>query len=263
MRSNAKIICVLTTTFMLVGWRAGFSQTAYFGLHAGALAKASLDAARPKAPFDLTGTWDMLIEPAKGMHRFDPPPQLTPEAEQVYQNFQQQEEKGLPFHDDAAACWPLGMPRMMTRFWPVQIIQLPTMIEITAMFDNSVRWVYMDGRPHPPEDRLVESFNGHSIGHWEGQTLVIDTVGLANDHHWIQEGIPTGNKLHIVERIQMVDRNGKAFDDEFSMTDPDHWIGTWKHTKRFNRNDGEDIEEHRCIYEDVQNLPSFKHDTKE
>jgi hypothetical protein len=151
---------------------------------------------------------------------------------------------------------------MMTRFWPIEIIQLPSMIRLTTMFNNSARWIYLDGRGHPPDDELVYTYAGHSIGHWEGKTLVIDTVGMTDDHHWIQEGIPASTKLHLVERYTSVN-NGKAFDVEFSMTDPDNWAGTWVNTKRFIRQDRADIEEHVCIYEQMRNLPSFKYNIRE
>jgi hypothetical protein len=145
----------------------------------------------------------------------------------------------------------------MTRFWPIQIIQLPTEIVLITMFDHSVRWIYMDGRGHPPQDELVYTYNGHSIGRWDGDTLVVDTIGMTDSHHYVQEGIPTGVKLHVTERIRLVN-DGKTFEDQFTLTDPDHWKGDWVNTKRYNREDYTDIEEHVCIYEEVSRLPSFK-----
>jgi hypothetical protein len=238
------------------------AQTALQGQWPSALSQENLQKARPKAPFDLNGTWNMVIDAKSGRHLFMPLPKLTPAAQAVFDKHAAYKAKGLDYRDDPGVCWPLGLPRMMTRFWPIQIIQLPTMVQLTTMFDNSVRWIYVDGRPHPSADDVVYTYNGHSIGHWEGDTLVIDTIGLEGSHHWIQEGVPTGPRLHVVERIRAVD-GGKAFEIEFSMTDPDNWEGTWVNTKRFNRNDGADIEEHRCIYEQVKNLPSFKANVRE
>lgn len=233
------------------------AQTALEGEHLGALAPANLNKPRAKPPFDLTGTWNMVIDPATGRHLFEPHPLLTAPAQLEFDTMTADAKTGIDFHDDPAACWPLGMPRMMTRFWPIQVIQLPTEIVLITMFDHSVRWIYMDGRDHPPPDELVYTYNGHSIGHWDGDALVVDTVGLTNDHHYIQEGIPAGLKLHVTERIRLVN-GGKAFEDQFTMTDPDNWKGEWVSTKRFNREDYTDIEEHVCIYEQVSKLPSFK-----
>jgi len=233
------------------------AQTALEGKYLGALAPANLSKPRPKPPFDLTGTWGMVIDPATGAYLFEPKPALTPATQKELDTTNDYAKKGFEYHDDPGACWPLGMPRMMTRFWPIQIIQLPTEIVLITMFDHSVRWIYMDGRGHPPADELVFTYNGHSTGSWDGDTLVVDTVGMTDSHHYIQEGIPTGQKLHITERIRLLN-GGKTFEDQFTMTDPDHWKGSWVNTKQFNREDYVDIEEHVCIYEEVNRLPSFK-----
>jgi hypothetical protein len=254
--STATACCVLMPA------SATLAQTALQGQWPSALSQENLKKPRPKAPFDLTGTWNMLIDAKTGWHRFMPLPKLTPTAQAAMDKQTAYAAKGLDYRDDPGACWPLGVPRMMTRFWPIQIIQLPTMVQLTTMFGNSVRWIYMDGRPHPSADDVVYTYNGHSIGNWEGDTLVIDTIGMESDHHWIQEGIPAGPKLHVVERIRMVD-GSKAFEDQFTMTDPDNWEGAWVNTKRFNREDRADIEEHVCIFEQVRNLPSFKANVRE
>jgi hypothetical protein len=237
------------------------AQTALEGKYLGALAPANLGKQRPKAPFDLTGTWGMVIDPSTGSHQFEPHPQLSPVTQKELDATTAYSKKGFEYHDDPGACWPLGMPRMMTRFWPIQIVQLPTEILLVAMFDHSVRWIYMDGRGHPPQDELVYTFNGHSVGEWDGDTLVVDTVGLTDSHHYVQEGIPAGQKLHIKERIRLVN-DGKTFEDQFTLSDPDHWQGDWVNTKRYNRDDYTDIEEHVCIYEEVSRLPSFKYNVR-
>ena len=251
----AAIVCVGVTG--LASTVSAVAQTALEGQHLGALAPENLGKQRAKAPFDLTGTWNMVIDPSNGSYLFEPHPTLTPTAQKEFDTMTEKAKQGFEYHDDPGACWPLGMPRMMTRYWPIQVIQLPTEIVLITMFDHSVRWIYMDGRGHPPQDELVYTYNGHSIGHWEGDTLVVDTVGMTDSHHYVQEGIPTGVNLHVKERIRLVD-GGKAFEDQFTLTDPDHWKGDWVNTKRYNREDYTDIEEHVCIYEEVSRLPSFK-----
>jgi hypothetical protein len=238
------------------------AQTALEGKYLGTLAPGNLAKRRPKAPIDLTGTWIMEIDPSTGMHLFEPKPVLTPLAQKQFDLTEDYAKKGFEYRDDPGACWPLGMPRIMTRFWPIQIIQLPTQIVLTTMFNNSVRWIYLDGRGHPPEEDLVYTFNGHSVGRWEGNTLVVDTVGFTANHHFVQEGVPTGEKLHITERIWLIN-NGKTIQIKFTMTDPEHWVGEWVNTKRYNRQDYSDIEEHVCVYEEVSKLPSFKFNIRE
>ena len=60
----------------------------------------------------------------------------------------------------------------------------------------------LDGRPHSDPDVVVRSWNGESIGRWEGDTLVVDTRYFVGHHHWIDSGIPASDALHIVERIR-------------------------------------------------------------
>lgn len=259
-RVGFALSALLAASTLLFG--TATAQTAQGGKNLSALSPENLKKPRPKAPFDLTGVWNMKIEASNGRHKFEPHPKLTPAAQAALDKFDSWAAKGYEYRDDSGACWPLGMPRMMTRFWPIEIIQLPTMIRLTTMFNNSARWIYLDGRGHPPDDELQYTYAGHSIGHWEGKTLVVDTIGMTDDHTWVQEGIPASTKLHVVERYTSVD-NGKAFDVEFSMTDPDNWEGTWVNTKRFVRQERADIEEHVCIYEQMRNLPSFKYNIRE
>jgi len=239
------------------------SQTSQEGKNLGALAKANLEKKRPKAPADLTGTYNFDLEGKPGTaFLFLPVPQLTPAAQASVDKRQAYLAKGKELHDDSAACWPLGVPAAMTRYWPIQVVQLPTEVLLISMFNNNIRWIYTDGRGHPPDDEIVETYNGHSIGHWEGKTLVVDTIGMTDDHHSIQPGIPASNQLHVVERYTLsADRN--TLEAEFKMTDPVNWVGEWTSTKHYKRDDRADIEEHICIYEQMAKLPGFNSDVRE
>ena len=221
----------------------------------GALARANLDKPRPKPPFDLTGTWRFEREVASGGWEFHPVPKLTPVAKAEHDAYLKAKAEGKNYKDDAGACYPPGMPRILTRVWPMQVIQLPSMIVMIHGFGNHVRWIYMDGRKATPADEIIPSFNGESIGRWEGDTLVVETTGIRADHHWMQLGIPTSDKLKIVERIKLTN-DGNTFTDEMTMTDPDMWEGPWVNTKKFNLRDDADIFEVNCIAEEQNKLPS-------
>src|SRR4029077_11292821 len=151
----------------------------------GVLAPANLAKPRAKPPFNITGTWLHAGE----TERFDPPEgfKLTPEAQKHYDAAQKATAQGKVYRSDISLCWPAGMPIMMTRVWPVSMIQLPTSIFMISELMNSMRIVYMDGRGHTDPDIAVPSFNGESIGRWEGDTLVIDTTNFVADHHWIHD----------------------------------------------------------------------------
>ncbi len=222
----------------------------------GALAPANVNKPRPKPAFDLTGTWLHAGGPGNSFN-FSPPPgfKLTPEAQVQYDAAQKAHAEGKVYHDDIGACWPAGLPVIMTRVWPIAMIQKPTVIFIISGFENSVRIIYLDGRKHTDPDLLIPSFNGESVGRWEDDTLVVDTVGFVDDHHWIDRGIPASDKLHIVERMRMVG-GGTALEIEYTLSDPKNWVGDWKMTKRWKRVDDIDITEASCLPDLNGHMPS-------
>jgi hypothetical protein len=203
----------------------------------GALSPANLAKPRPKPPFDLTGTWLHDNSGGGNSWKFVPPAfKLTPEAQAHYDAGQKATKEGKVYRDDIGQCWPAGMPLIMTRVWPIAMVQLPTAIYMTSAFMNSLRIVYLDGRSHSNPDIVVPSFNGESIGRWEENTLVVDTKYFPGHHHWMDQGgasIPASDQLRIIERIRMVNEN--VLEIEFTMTDPKSWEGEWKTTKRWNR----------------------------
>jgi len=215
-----------------------------------ALAPTNLNKARPPAPFNLTGMWLHDNSTGPNSWRFVPPTfKLTPDAQEHYDASQRAAKEGKVYRDDIGQCWPAGMPLIMTRVWPIAMVQLPTVIYMTSAFMNSMRIIYLDGRPHSDPDIVVRSFNGESIGRWEGNTLVVDTQYFVNDHHWMDQGgssIPASDQLHIIERIRLIN-NGAALEIEYTMTDPKSWEGEWKMTKRWNRVDDTDITEVECL----------------
>jgi len=222
----------------------------------GALARANLAKPRPKPPFDLTGTWQHGGGQNNGF-RFTPPPgiKLTAAAQVQYDASQAAAKIGKVYHDDIGQCWPAGLPVIMTRVWPIAMIQGPTSIFMISGFMNSVRIVYLDGRQHTDPDLVVRSFNGESIGHWEGETLVVDTTGFVDDHHWVDNGIPGSDALHIVERMKLIN-NGATLEIEYTFSDAKSWEGEWKSTKRFRRMEDTDITEASCLPDLNEHMPS-------
>jgi len=155
------------------------------------------------------------------------------------------------------------MPLIMTRYWPMAMIQLPTAIYMISGFMNSLRVIYLDGRTHTDPDIVVRTFNGESIGRWEGDTLVVETRHFRGDHRWMDQGgasIPSGEQLRIIERIRMLNRD--QLEIEFIMTDPEHWEGEWRSTKRFNRVNDVDIQEVECLPDLNDHLRSTRSQTQ-
>lgn len=253
-------------TVLAVGIVAGAAQAAAQAPAAqddaplGALAPANLARPRPAPPFNLTGVW-LHAFGADNPFRFSPPPgfQLTPEAQVHYDAAQQAQKEGKVYRDDIGQCWPAGLPVIMTRVWPIAMMQFPTAIYMVSEFMNSLRVVYMDGRTHSDPDVVVRSFNGESIGRWEGDALVIDSRYFVGHHHWIDSGIPASDALRVVERIRLVD-GGRVMQIEYTLTDPKSWVGDWTMTKRWNRVDDRDIAEVSCLPDLNDHMPSTRSD---
>lgn len=228
------------------------------GVQLSALAPENLARPRPPAPFDLTGNWFVDVSQSAEAWRFGPPyPPLTPAAQVHFDASQKYLAEGKVYRDDIGQCWPAGLPLIMTRYWPMAMVQIPTAIYMISGFMNSLRIIYLDGRSHTDPDIVVRTFNGESIGHWEGDTLVVDTTAFRPDHHWMDQGgasIPAGAQLHIVERIRLLEND--QLEIEYTMTDPEYWEGEWKSTKRFNRVIDEDIQEVSCLPDLNEHLQS-------
>ena len=107
-------------------------------------------------------------------------------------------------YDPEGYCLPPGGPRLMATPYPAEIIQLPEQKRIIMIFEGAThiwREIFMDGRPHPAGDALNPTYLGHSVGHWEGDTLVVDVVGF-NEATWLDYfGHPHTDQLHVVERF--------------------------------------------------------------
>lgn len=222
----------------------------------GALAPSNLEKERPKPAFDITGTWLHAFS-RDNPFTFSPPPgfKLTPQAQVQYDAAKKARAEGKAYHDDIGQCWPAGLPLIMTRVWPIAMIQKPTAIYMISGFMNSVRIIYLDGRKHTDPDIIIPSFNGESIGQWEGDSLVVDTVGFVNDHHWLDSGIPLSDQTHMVERMRLLD-GGNTLEIQYTISDPKDWVGEWSWTKRWKRQDYTDITEASCLPDLNAHMPS-------
>jgi hypothetical protein len=252
------LACVLAFAPTSAGAQAGSQSTAAAPPGLGALAPANLAKARPAAPFNLTGTWQH--DGRANTWKFVPESfKLTPEAQLHYDRGLQALKAGGIYRDDIGQCWPAGLPLIMTRVWPIVMVQLPTVVYMISGFMNSVRMIYLDGRAHTPEDEVVRSFNGESIGRWDGDALVVDTKYFPGHHHWLDQGgasIPASEDLHVVERIRMAAAGRLEID--YTMTDPKNWEGDWKMTKTFRRLDDTDITEVQCLPDLNERLPATR-----
>jgi hypothetical protein len=101
-------------------------------------------------------------------------------------------------------------------------------IEILSEYFDEERTIYMDGRQHPTsQERFI---TGHSIGHWEGEVLVIDTANFADHRSPYQLGVPSGAQKHVIERYQLIE-NGTRMAAEFFLEDPQYLAAPMTHNR--------------------------------
>jgi len=146
MTASAKL--VLTVVSLALGTPSIGLAQAVAPAPLGALSRENLSKPRPRPPFELTGTWLHDNKDGPNSWRFLPPTfKLTPDAQEHYDAGQRAAKEGKVYRDDIGQCWPAGMPLIMTRVWPIAMVQLPTVIYMTSAFVNSLRIIYLDGRP--------------------------------------------------------------------------------------------------------------------
>jgi hypothetical protein len=125
-------------------------------------------------------------------------------------------------------CKPSGAFRQVATAYGTQFVHFPEQKQFIIFQtggSHSYRIIHMDGRQHPKD--LAPSYYGHSIGQFEGDTLVVDTIGY-NERMWVSnlEGMPHSEKLHTIERFTRTDMNTIRY--ELTIDDPGAYTSTWK-----------------------------------
>ena len=239
-------------TFGFAGLIAAASLYALPARAAQQPASAKAPAASAPAPeHELSGVWTMHSTPAQrkytGSTYTAQPPDMTPWANEKY--LAEKPSNGPRTHslketDDPVLrqCLPPGTPRIYLQPFPFQIVQTPKEILMIYEYDHTVRQIFMDGRPHP--DDLTPTYMGHSIGKWDGDTLVVDTVGF-NDKTWLdRDGHPHSDQLHVIERFHRTDRDNMAI--AIKMEDPKALSKPWETELYFQFKPDWDIMELVC-----------------
>ena len=204
------------------------------------------------APPDLDGVWIPDVRDQKRQESENAPP-WKPEILSQVQRLAAEEKAGRPFLV-LSHCLPHGMPSwMLMTHDAFELLTTPGRITMLGEVDgNRMRRIYMDGRPHPEDPDLT--LHGHSIGHWDGDVLVIDTTGIAPQAYIAPSeavGIPNNGGMHIVERLHLAKPN--VLHDDMEITAPKILTATWKTTRIFRRYPERhyEITEGECAQEDL------------
>ena len=186
------------------------------------------DGSTPADPRDFSGIWmndNSLDERLKreGLNRLDPnesegppPPriQLTPEYEAIRAEMAAERAQ---LEEGAEPCsWP-GTVRLMGYPYPFEILHTPGRVTLIFEAESQVRRIFLDRAEHLPFDELDPSYNGDSIGRWEGDMLVVETFGF-NTLTELGGGIPHSEEMRLVERFRYID--GDTMQVDMTITDP-------------------------------------------
>jgi hypothetical protein len=205
-------------------------------------------------PPDLSGVWDAQHEGgfrAISSTFLGEIPPMTPWGEERFlatrpslgpRAVTESTDPVYPTKLGAPGCFPPGVPRIYLQVFPMEIIQTPNRVFMRFEFDHNLREIWTDGRSHPSD--LNPTYMGDSIGKWEGDTLVVDTIGF-NDQTWLdREGRRHSEELHLIERIRRTSHT--ALQDDITMEDPKTFTRPWKTQVTFELRPDWEILEHTC-----------------
>ncbi len=196
---------------------------------------------------DFTGIWYAGIRGFAALDDSTIAIPLTPDYQAVRALRSEALANGKPYLDFVALCQAFGMPRVMS-YGNFEIVQRPHELWVVTEVLHEVRRIYIDKRKHG--ELQDYSFDGVSSGHWEGDTLVVETTKLRAGYFDLS-GAPHSDRLKVTERIRMVNRN--ALEDEMTMTDPVALQKPWVIVQRYERRPADfELSEYICTENNVE-----------
>jgi hypothetical protein len=157
---------------------------------------------------------------------------LTPEYLAKWEVIRKSRMAGSSEYDPSAKCLPPGMPAMMVMFYGMEVMQTKDKITMFSELNDSLRRIFLDGRKPSAKVLADPTYAGYSMGHWEGTTLVVDTVGIRDDSYF--DGFsPHSDQMTVRERIRMEDAD--LLVDQITVTDPKALTKPWEVTYRYRK----------------------------
>jgi len=208
-------------------------------------------------PRNFEGVWwlqgyEYMLGPESGVA-----PPLKPEYMKVLERRIRAKNRGTPEADASTQCLPHGMPRLMESPYPIEIVQTPGRLTFLHEVAHNVRRIWLN-RPHPKNP--TPSYLGDSVGHWEGDTLVVDTIGF-NDSSWLDiGGYFHSENLHVIERLR---RDGNNLIWQATVEDPDVLLKPWVMNQRVQKLNPDPLAELAeslpCVERDLSHLVTKEH----
>jgi hypothetical protein len=216
-------------------------------------AESKAPAARvvPSGPGSISGIWTNIVykhesvyEPRLGVLRTVDGrlPPLRPWAAELLEKRIRDSEAGLAFATTKSECLPSGVPQLMFGpRTPLQILETPRQVTMLIEEFNDFRIILLDAKHQEDPD---PTFMGDSVGHWEGDTLVVDTIGLIDRTTLDVPGMPHSDALHIVERIRRADKD--TLEVLVTIDDPKTFTHPWSAKTAFRLMPVAKITEYLC-----------------
>lgn len=200
---------------------------------------------------DFSGTWERYPDPWEpGPFPMDPPPPGGgPKLKEPYASeFRKLQElkaeaykEGKPLVEPSTQCVPEGMPTIMAAVHPIEILQTPEQVLVLAEFLTQTRRIYLNEEMPDPEE-IFPGYNGYSVGRWEGDTLVVETIGIREDVKF--HGIPRTENMKITERIRLTGPD--LIESQIVIEDPEVLVSPYEFTFGYKRNPDYRIMEYIC-----------------
>lgn len=188
---------------------------------------------------DWSGVWSPGV--GAGARTTATPPKLTAEGQRLLAEFEAGKAEGRNLQTQAANCVPNGMPGIMRLPYPIEFIYSPGRVNILIETYSEIRRIYVDGRPLPEDPDPF--FNGHSVGRWEGDTLVVDTVGISPQVSVIP-GLRATGQTRFRERITRTAQDRLV--DEITITDPTLFAEPYVMVQNYTLQPDWEIREYVC-----------------
>ncbi len=191
---------------------------------------------------DLTGVWSIVgyspsLKPVDGK-----PIPLKPEAKAVYDQHLASAKKGDRAFDGLTYCLPPGLPRLTVQNKPFEILQHPKVIYFVHQENRLPRRAYIDEKP--PED-ADPAYLGHSVAHWDGASLVVESSAFSDDTLLDDAGLPHSDALGLTERYTL-GKGGKSLTIRFTIDDPKTFSHPWTAEAHYRKRPGFEIPEEVC-----------------
>ena len=189
---------------------------------------------------DLTGVWNVKDQFAN-LGKPRPRPKLTAAYAARRDAFLASQAKGENLQPPAANCVPFGMPMVMN-LYPIEFVPTPGKITVLMETDSQMRRIFTDGRPLPDDPDLT--FQGTSVGHWEGRTLDVDTVGFDPQTPLSPGGVGHSDQMRIHERMRLTAPD--ILEIQTTVTDPQALAEPFTSTVLYERHRDWTLKEYIC-----------------